>query len=107
MSSSLYATLRVGLVCLILIALLMGGCADSQHEHERPDVETSSGPVISHDTVFYKTGPEQATPPDGTFKAGTRIEVIQEAGSYTLVRAQDGTEGYISSAAINVPADSR
>jgi uncharacterized protein YgiM (DUF1202 family) len=108
MSSKLCAQLHVGLVCLILMVLSMGGCADSQRkEHERPDADTSSGPVISSDSVFYKTGPQQASPPDGTFKAGTRVEVIQKAGSYTLVRAEDGREGYVSSDAITVPVDSQ
>jgi len=104
MSSNLYAQLRVGLVCLILMALFMGGCADSQcKEHEHEDSKTSIGPVINSDSVFYKTGPQQATPPDGTFKTGTRVEVIRKAGSYTLVRAEDGREGYVSSDAITVP----
>ena len=108
MPSSLHESLRVGLVYLILMVLTMGGCADSRRQ-EHPgqdgdqDAKTSSGAFINCDSVFYITGPQQATPPNGTFKAGTRIEVIQEAGSYTLVCAQDGRQGYVSSDAITVP----
>ena len=98
--------LRVGLVCLLLIGLFVGGCADCQSKkHASKDAKPGISPVISCDTVFYRTGPQQAMPPDGKFKAGTRIEVIQEAGSYTLVRAQDGREGYVSADAITVPKD--
>jgi uncharacterized protein YgiM (DUF1202 family) len=108
MSSNLYAKLKVGLVCLVLVVLSMGGCAESQsQEHEPQDTKTSTGPVIRHDSVFYKTGPQQASPPDGTFKAGTRIEVVHKAGSYTLVRTEDGREGYVASDAIAVPKDNQ
>jgi uncharacterized protein YgiM (DUF1202 family) len=108
MSLNLNAKLYVGLVCLALVVLFMGGCAESQREgHECSDADAGTGPVVNADSVFYKTGPQQASPPDGTFKAGTRIEVIQEAGSYTLARAADGREGYVSSDAITVPDDSQ
>ena len=106
MSSNLYAKLRVGLVCLVLIGLFLGCCTHSQSEkHERQVAEASAVPVIRHDTVFYKTGPQQAMPPDGKFQAGTRIEVIETAGSYTLVRAEDGRQGYVSTGAIAYPRD--
>ena len=29
--------------------------------------------VIATDAVYYKGGPQQAQPPDGTFKAGTKV----------------------------------
>jgi hypothetical protein len=104
MSSDLCAKLRVGLVCLVLIGLFLGGCTDSQSKRqEHQGVEASAVPVIRHDTVFYKIGPQQAMPPDGKFEAGTRVEVIEEAGSYTLVRAEDGRQGYVSADAIIYP----
>jgi len=104
MSSDLCAKLRVGLVCLVLIGLFLGCSADSQSKrHEHQGIEAGTLPVIRHDTVFYKTGPQQAMPPDGNFEAGTRIEVIETAGSYTLVRAEDGRQGYVSADAIIYP----
>lgn len=102
MWSNINAKLCVGLIYLVLMVLPSGGCANSQHqEHSVQDAKTDTGPVISYDTMFYKVGPQQAVPPDGKFEAGTRLEVIQEAGSYTLVRAEDGREGYVFSDAIS------
>ena len=100
MSSNLCAKLRLGLACLMLMGLFLG-CCNSQNKKKEPQ------PVIRYETVFYKIGPQQATPPDGKFEAGTRIEVIEEAGSYTLVRAEDGRQGYVASDAIKYPEDSQ
>ena len=44
-------------------------------------------------------------PPDGEFKAGTKVVVLGEAGSYTLVRAEDGRQGYVTVNAVAVPWD--
>jgi uncharacterized protein YgiM (DUF1202 family) len=104
MSSNLSVKLWIGVICFAAMGLFMGCRTHSQcNKPDGQHADPSTTPVVSHDTLFYRTGPQQAMPPDGTFKAGTRIEIIQEAGSYTLVRAQDGREGYVSSDAITVP----
>ena len=56
--------------------------------------------VITTGSAYYVGGPQQARPPDGTLMKGTRVRVIQNAGSYSIVRTADGIEGYISTAAI-------
>lgn len=67
----------------------------------RPDVSKDEFThVIESDAEYYKVGPQQAQPPDGTFKSGTKITVVEESGSYSLVRSADGTEGYVASGAI-------
>jgi SH3 domain-containing protein len=55
--------------------------------------------VITEDTPYY-TNPAQAQPPDGTFAAGTKVTLLQDAGSYTQVRAEDGTTGYVATGSL-------
>jgi uncharacterized protein YgiM (DUF1202 family) len=56
--------------------------------------------VIAAEVEYYTSGPQQGRPPDGKFKAGTKVNVIQEAGSYTQVRSEDGIEAFVASDAI-------
>lgn len=57
--------------------------------------------VITTDAVYYKGGPQQAQPPDGTFKTGTKVTLIEEAGSYSLVRSADGIDAYVAADALS------
>ena len=57
--------------------------------------------MITAPTEYYKGGPHQAQPPDGQFKAGTKVNLIEKAGSYSLVRSEDGIEGYVASDALD------
>jgi peptidoglycan hydrolase-like protein with peptidoglycan-binding domain len=52
--------------------------------------------VVAADTEYYLTGPQQAHPPDGTLTAGTKITLLEEAGSYCRIRSEDGIEAYVS-----------
>lgn len=56
--------------------------------------------VLSEAAEYYLTSPAQMTPADGTFPAGTKVTVVRDAGSYTLVRSADGIEAYVASGAI-------
>ena len=53
--------------------------------------------IISHDTVYYLSGPQQSMPPEGKFTAGQRVRLLQDAGSYSLVESEDGITAYVSS----------
>ncbi len=39
--------------------------------------------VITRDTEYYTTNPQQGQPPDGTFRAGTRVTIVSEAPAYS------------------------
>jgi hypothetical protein len=52
--------------------------------------------VIATETEYYLTGPQQARPPDGTLPAGTKVTLLEEAGSYCRVRSEGGIEAYVS-----------
>ena len=52
--------------------------------------------VVTLETEYYLDGPAQARPPDGSLEAGTKVALLEEAGSYCQVRTEDGIEAYIS-----------
>ena len=77
----------------------------NDHEtHESPVSEFTH--VISVETEYYTTGPQQGRPPDGKFSAGTNVNVIEEAGSYTLVRSKNGVEAFVASDALTQMGES-
>ena len=65
-----------------------------------PAAETSFPDVITSSTAYYTGGPQQGRPPDGTLAEGTRIRVIADAGSYSVVQTADGIHAYVSTGAI-------
>ena len=79
------------------------GMAIDEHNEEqaKPAVnEDESTHVIATDTVYYKGGPQQAQSPDGTFETGTIVTLIEEAGSYSLIRLADGLLAYVAADAL-------
>ena len=48
------------------------------------------------DEPYYRNGPQQGRPPDGTFKAGTKVRVDSDAGSYSYVTSEDGVSGAVT-----------
>ena len=52
------------------------------------------------DEPYYTTGPQQPRPPDGTFKAGTKVVLVKEAGSYSQVTSETGVTAYVSTASL-------
>lgn len=63
--------------------------------------------IITTDTVYYEIGPQQAQPPDGTLKAGTKVNVVREAGSYCRVESEDGVVGLVEAGAVKEVGDNR
>ncbi len=73
----------------------IGEAPTASHEpHESPLSEPSH--VITNETEYYTTGPQQGRPPDGKFPADTQVSIVKEAGSYVLVRSQSGVEAYVA-----------
>jgi hypothetical protein len=56
--------------------------------------------VIKFETDYYATGPQQGRPADGKFPAGTKISIIQKAGSYMLVQSENGIKAYVATDAV-------
>jgi hypothetical protein len=55
---------------------------------------------LTRDEPYYTTSPAQATPLDGTFKAGTKVTVTENAGSYSRVVSEDGITAYVATDAL-------
>jgi hypothetical protein len=104
----------------LVLGLLMGmtGCAGTESppaaktEQTAPAVPTSPAVdkpqstdfapthAVVSETEYYTTGPQQGRPADGSLPAGTNVELLESSGSYSLVRAESGTEGYVSQSAL-------
>lgn len=72
--------------------------SDNGRKTDRPAADFTH--VVTAEAACYTTGPQQGRPPDGRFPAGTKVEVLREAGSYLLVRSRHGVEAYVSTAAL-------
>jgi len=105
--------MRVSSICLLLSVLCLG-CNGAEEARRKPvkdnlkqidealknDHETHESPVsefthvISIETEYDTTGPQQGRLPDGKFSAGTKVNAIEEAGSYSPVRSINGVEAF-------------
>ncbi len=71
---------------LLLCILLLAGCqAGGGATHS-----------VENETPFYLDGPQQARPADGTLTAGTRVTLVNAAGSYAQVVLPDGRRAYVA-----------
>ncbi len=55
---------------------------------------------VTRDEPYYRTSPAQARPPDGTFKAGMKVALIENAGSYSRVVSEHGIAAYVATDAL-------
>jgi hypothetical protein len=74
------------LTLAVLVGLAIAGCGSSGYSHR-----------ITADTEYYRDGPQQSRPADGTLAAGTAVRLVSESGSYSLVETPDGRRGYVAS----------
>jgi uncharacterized protein YgiM (DUF1202 family) len=95
--------MRLQIVACVVLSSLLVGCSDQS----TPKAQNGAGSpadsfshVITTEVEYYTTGPQQGRPPDGKFAAGTKVNIVQEAGSYTQVRSESGIEAYVSRDAI-------
>ena len=72
-----------------------------------PDSKTGWTHVVTGDTEYYTTGPQQAQPPDGTFTAGTKVRLVEEAGGYSLVESQAGVRAYVAGGSLKLIGEER
>ncbi len=83
--------------CFLIVAVSLGCVAiqtqpkNSEQEERRPFTHS-----IATETDYYTNGPQQSRPPDGKFPAGTKVSIIEEAGSYVLVRSEVGVKAYVA-----------
>jgi serpin B len=78
----------------------LGETLHENHETQ-PSPDSEFTHVITSESEYYTTGPQQGRPPDGTFPAGTKIRIVRDAGSYVLVRSESGVEAFVASDAVS------
>jgi hypothetical protein len=75
----------------------------SDNKSAEKSAEKSSGEfthTITTQTEYYTTGPQQGRPADGKLAADTAVNIVRQAGSYTLVETPDGVQAYVAADAI-------
>lgn len=98
-------------VCLVVVAagfFPLAACSKrcerfSPHPATRPaesDASDGLDHVLTTDAAYYRDSPAQGRPPDGTWKAGTRVRVRSRDGSYWRVQTEDGVEAHVSADAL-------
>ncbi len=88
------------------------GATDSPSDVPPADIETPGLPTpgggepfaathqISVPTEYYTGGPQQGRPPDGTFESGTKVRLMEAAGSYSLIESDSGIQAYVAADAL-------
>lgn len=82
----------LGLAALLLSLALVVGCQSHPTQ--------AYTHMIIADTAYYVGGPQQSRPPEGTLPEGTLVNIIQEAGSYTLIASDSHVTAYVATSAI-------
>jgi hypothetical protein len=96
----------MALTCLFVAGCLFDGTTDTSSGPGAPapagsgSKEAAPTHVIAADTSYYLSGPQQARPPEGTFPAGTRVTLLDDAGSYAFVRAENGVAAYVATGSL-------
>ena len=60
------------------------------------NVENFTHFIQAVDEQYYLNGPQQARAPDGSFPKGTRVKLIRESGSYSLVQSESAITAYVT-----------
>ena len=55
--------------------------------------------------VYYLGGPQQARPPEGRFKPGTRVRLVRKNSSYSVVQSETGITAHVATAALKPIAE--
>jgi serpin B len=69
-----------------------------EQDPETPQSEFTH--VIASETEYYTTGPQQSRPPDGNFPTGTKVSIVEDAGSFVRVRSEKGIEAHVATDAV-------
>ncbi len=77
------------------------GLALQNYRAQPPSEQTPRRHVLIADAEYYKDGPQQGRPADGTIPAGERVDILEDAGSYVLIQSDSGVEGYVSADALS------
>lgn len=88
-------------ICGLSISLFLAGCAGMQPNGDVQQFHL----MVTKRADYYKTGPDQPTPPDGRLDEGTRIRVLSMNGENAKVETTYGLVVWISANNIGAAPD--
>ncbi len=56
--------------------------------------------VLLREEAWYADGPHQSRPPDGVLKVGTRVRLLRNNGSYSVVELSNGRTAYVTTGSL-------
>ena len=77
----------------------LGEALKNYNQSQQPPASEFSH-FIAAETEYYTNGPQQGRPPDGKFLAGTKVSVVEESGSYVLVKSEGGVGAFVAADAV-------
>lgn len=94
--NSVLKSASICVICGLLLGLVLTGCAGMQ---ENGDVSQYTL-IVTKRTEYFKTSPDQPTPPDGRLEEGTRLRVLQMNGENAKIETTYGMQVWINANAI-------
>lgn len=90
-------------VCLFVAAAL-AGCAALQKPFPKPAAALKPGDYVisGRSAGFYSSKPRKDQKPEVELKAGTRVTLIKQSGTYSLVKLADKSVGYAATGSLSV-----
>ncbi len=79
---------------------------DLENPDSRPEGDSTLSPefqvthLVATDTEYYLDGPQQMRAPDGQLPEGTKVQLVQDSGSYSVVVSENGIRAYVSTASL-------
>lgn len=90
-------------IILMLLPLTIGcSYASNQSQkisHKQAHFLTGTH-IMIRTSEYYTNNPAQGRPADGSLKAGTEVQLINQAGSYTLVKIPSRIKVYVASTSL-------
>lgn len=92
---------RFIVLSLLTFALfVLSACDQTEPVSSSSEKDSNWTHVLNKTSVYYKGGPQQASPPDGEIHKGTQVRIVSDSGSYSLIEAVSGESGYVESGSL-------
>ncbi len=94
---------RLAMVCCLMFLNSLTG--ETLQAREPVEEEPAITYVVLRETEYYRDGPQQGRPADGKLPAGTKVRLIERAGSYVRIQTGPDQVVFISAASLKLDPD--